>query len=440
MKLIYVVIDGMGDLPIEELGNRTPLEVAETPNMDFLAKRGKTGMMYTVGRGVAPESDVAVISILGYDPLKYSTGRGILEAFGAGVDVKDGDLALRCNFATLGVGNKIIDRRVGRDLTTEESGELSRAINKNVRLKSHSASFQFRNTVGYRGVLVIHSEKETLSSRITNTDPAYHRTEKFSVAETMVEMMPRKCEPLDKTDEAQTSAELVNEFTRESREILDEHKINRKRVADGRLKANTILMRDAGHRLPNFFSINERYNVEFVSLVDMPVERGISKLAGMHLVDLPHPSHDFKKDCILRARKLLDLLPVYDCFYIHIKGPDEPAHDGNAKLKAHFIAMIDKHFFGNLLNEARMGDNVICVTADHSTPCKLKAHSDDPVPIVISGDKVKEDDVNRFCERESKKGSLGILKHGSELMPILICSIKPVRMKDPWSNSRPQTS
>ncbi|MEM4244308.1 MAG: phosphoglycerate mutase, partial [Candidatus Bathyarchaeia archaeon] len=120
MKLIYIAIDGMGDLPIAELGNKTPLEAAETPNMDFLAKNGKTGLMYTVRRGIAPESDVAVISLLGYDPFKYSTGRGVIEAVGAGLNVADGDLALRCNFATLGQGRRIIDRRVARSLTTEE--------------------------------------------------------------------------------------------------------------------------------------------------------------------------------------------------------------------------------------------------------------------------------------------------------------------------------
>ncbi|MEM2479928.1 MAG: phosphoglycerate mutase, partial [Candidatus Bathyarchaeia archaeon] len=141
-KLIYVVIDGMGDLPIGELGNKTPLEFADTPNMDLLAKNGKLGLMYTVEKGVAPESDVAVISILGYDPYIYHAGRGPLEAYGAGLDFRDGDLALRCNFATLGEGRRIIDRRAGRDLTTEEASELAEAINRLVKLESHPAEFK----------------------------------------------------------------------------------------------------------------------------------------------------------------------------------------------------------------------------------------------------------------------------------------------------------
>src|SRR3972149_5618829 len=137
----------MGDLPIDALGDRTPLEAAETPNMDFLAKNGKTGLMYTVRKGVAPESDVAVISLLGYDPFKYSTGRGVIEAVGAGLDMKNGDLALRCNFATLGKGKEIIDRRVARTLKTDEATELSKAANEEVQLETCPATFEFRNTL-----------------------------------------------------------------------------------------------------------------------------------------------------------------------------------------------------------------------------------------------------------------------------------------------------
>ena len=419
-----MVIDGMGDLAIRELGNRTPLEAAETPNMDFLAKNGKTGLMYTVGKGIAPESDVAVISILGYDPFKYSTGRGILEALGADVVVNDGNLALRCNFATLGHGNEIVDRRAGRDLATEEATELSKAVNERVKLESYPVDFEFRNTIGHRGVLVIRSRKKSLSSKITNTDPAYSRMEDLGVAKTKIEMVLEECEPIEETEEAKISAKLVNEFTRKSHMILDEHTVNKKRAAEGKLKANVILARDAGHLLPKFFNIEEKYNVNFASLTDMPVERGISKLAGMHMVVFPPPSNDLKKDCILRVKKLLDMLPSYDCFYIHIKGPDEPGHDGKFELKKHLISVIDKYFLGRLLNRINLEDFIICVTADHSTPCKLKAHSDDPVPLLISGDKIEGDKVSKFSEKECRKGSLGILDHGTELMPKLTRLLK----------------
>lgn len=424
MKLIYVVIDGMGDLPIEELGNKTPLEAAETPNMDFLAKKGKTGLMYTVRKGIAPESDIAVISILGYDPFKYGTGRGILEAFGAGLTVKNGDLALRCNFATVDQKNKIIDRRAGRDLTMEEAANLSKAINDEVKLKAHPASFKFRNTIGHRAVLVMRSKEKPLSSKITNTDPAYLKVEGLGIANAEAKMILKKCKPMDETEEAKISAKLVNEFVRKSHVALDKHEINKKRLTNGKLKANIVLTRDAGHLLPNFFDINDRYGLRFVCLADMPIERGISKLAGMHLVDLPPPSHKLEKDCILRVKKLLDVMPLFDCFYVHIKGPDEPAHDGKADLKTKLIAIVDEYFLGKLLPKIKLEDYILCVTADHSTPCKLKAHSDDPVPLLVSGNKIKGDGAVRFSERECRKGSLGTLDSGTKLMPKLIAFLK----------------
>jgi 2,3-bisphosphoglycerate-independent phosphoglycerate mutase len=424
LKLIYVVIDGISDLPIEELGNKTPLGAADTPNMDFLAKIGKTGLMYTVGKGIAPESDVAVVSILGYDPFKYEVSRGVLEALGATLPVKDGDLALRCNFATLDLGNKIIDRRVGRSLTTEEATELAKVINEQIKLESYPANFQFKNTLGHRGVLVIKSKDKKLSGSITNTDPAYTRIKGIGVAEPEAEMVLKKCEPLEKTEEAKISANLVNEFTQKSTAILDEHKVNKKRIKEGKLKANVILVRDAGDRMPKFSHLNQQYGFNFVCLADMPVERGISKLAGMHLVDLPPQSKSLEKDCKLRVKKLLEVLPLYDCFYIHIKGPDEPGHDGNFILKTQLIATVDTHFIGNMLQKINLEDHIICVTADHSTPCKLKAHSDDPVPLLISGNKIRGDKVQKFSENECKKGELGVLLRGIELMPKLIMHLE----------------
>jgi len=424
LKLIYVIIDGMGDLPIKELGDKTPLEVAETPNMDLLAKNGKTGLMYTVEKGVAPESDVAVISILGYDPFKYSTGRGVLEAIGAGLTVNDGDLVLRCNFATLGRGKEIIDRRVGRNLTMEEATDLSKAANEKVKLESYPVDFEFKSTLGHRAVLVVKSRKKPLSSNITNTDPAYSRVEGLGIAEAKAEMLLKKCEPMDKTEEAKASANLVNEFTEKSHKVWDKHETNKRRAAEGKLKANVILTRDAGHLLPKFFSINEKYSVRFVSLTDMPVEKGISRLVGMHTVVIPPPTQDLKKDCELRVKQLLGLLSDYDCFYIHIKGPDEPGHDGDFNLKVNTISIIDKYFFGKLLPNLRAEEFVVCVTSDHSTPCELKAHSDDPVPVLISGDKIKADNLTKFSEKECKNGSLGILNRGTELMPKLISLIR----------------
>jgi len=420
LKLLYIVIDGLGDLPISELKGETPLGFAETPNLDELAGRGRLGLMYTVGKGIAPESDVAVISILGYDPSMYHVGRGPLEAFGAGLDMKDGDLALRCNFATLGANRKIIDRRVGRSLTTEEAAELSKAINREVKLESFPAEFEFKNTLGHRAVLVIKSKDVPLSAEITNTDPAYERVEGMGVAKAEFEMILKEAVPLEDTEGARRAAALVNEFTEKSHEVLDGHEINRRREAEGKLKANVILCRDAGNKVPKFFNISERYGVKFACLADMPVERGISRLAGMHLIDLPPPTKDVRADSAIRIRKLMENHGFFDCFYIHIKGPDEPGHDGDYRRKVEIIEQIDKFFFGDLLSKIDLEENLICVTADHSTPCTLKAHSDDPVPLLIAGGKVKPDGINRFSEEACKKGSLGVLSKGSDLIPLLM--------------------
>ncbi|MEM2081033.1 MAG: alkaline phosphatase family protein [Candidatus Bathyarchaeia archaeon] len=424
MKLIYIAIDGMGDLPIAELGNKTPLEAAETPNMDFLAKNGKTGLMYTVRRGIAPESDVAVISLLGYDPFKYSTGRGVIEAVGAGLNVADGDLALRCNFATLGQGRRIIDRRVARSLTTEEATELSKAANENITLESCPATFEFRNTLGHRAVLVFKGKGRCLSSKITNSDPAYTVINGIGVATPNVDMVLKESEPLDDTEEARNAAALVNEFTEKAHELWDDHPINQKRAAEGKLKANVVLSRDAGSQLPKFFNISERYTVRFAALADMHAERGIAHLAGMQASLLPPPSGDLEKDCELRVQKLLEILPSYDCFYIHLKGPDEPGHDGDCCKKAAVISAIDKFFFGRLLKEISLREHIICITSDHATPCTLKVHSDTPVPVLISGGKVNGDGASKFCEKTCARGSLGVIEHGYELMPKLMELLK----------------
>ena len=415
----------MGDLPIKSLGNKTPLETAETPNMDTLAKNGKIGLMYSVKKGVAPESDVAVISLLGYDPFKYSTGRGVIEAAGAGLNMKDGDLALRCNFATLGEGKTIIDRRVARSLSTEEATELSQAANEQVKLESYPATFEFKNTLGHRAVLLIKSKKKPLSSNITNSDPAYTIVNGLGVAKAEVEMVLQTCEPTDKTEASKVSASLVNEFIDKTHKLWDNHPVNLKRAAEGKLKANVVLTRDAGHLLPKFFNINKHYHVNFACLADMQAERGIAQLAGMDSTLLPPPSGNLQKDCEIRVKALLDILPKYDCFYIHLKGPDEPGHDGNCTLKTQIISAIDKYFFGPLLKQISLKDNLICITTDHATPCSLKVHSDTPVPVLISGDKIEGGGkAVKFSEKECAKGSLGTLDRGCELMPKLMEMLK----------------
>jgi 2,3-bisphosphoglycerate-independent phosphoglycerate mutase len=415
----------MGDLPIEALGNKTPLEVAQVPNLDSLAQIGQTGLMYTVKEGVAPESDAAVISLLGYDPFKYSPGRGVIEAAGAGLKMKDGDLALRCNFATLGIGKTILDRRVGRSLTTEEAIELTEAVNKEVKLTSYPAEFEFKNTLGHRAVLLIRSKAHPLSSRITNSDPAYTIINGIGVAQTNVDMVLKTSQPEDNTEAAKASADLVNEFIEKSHTLWENHPLNIQRAKEGKLKANVILTRDAGHMLPKFFNINHQYNVNFACLADMHTERGIAQLAGMDASLLPPPTPNLQSDLEIRVKALLQALPNHDCLYIHLKGPDEPGHDGNYKLKTDIISAIDKHFFGSLLKQIDLKDTLICVTSDHATPCAKKIHTDTPVAVLIAGGKTDNNrNSTRFSERECEKGSLGLIEHGYNLMPKLMELLK----------------
>jgi 2,3-bisphosphoglycerate-independent phosphoglycerate mutase len=415
----------MGDLPLKELNNLTPLEYAHTPNMDSLAKNGKTGLMYTVQKGFAPESDVAVISLLGYDPFKYSPGRGIIEVVAAGLKVENGDLALRCNFATLGQSKEILDRRVARTLTTQEAQDLSEEANKRVKLKSSEASFQFKNTIGHRAVLLIKNQDHSLSSKISNSDPAYKIVKGLGVAQTKVEMKLKKCKPLEESKAAKISANLVNEFIEKTHETWENHPINNKRTKEGKLKANVVLTRDAGHLLPNFFNINKKYNVNFAALADMHAEKGIAQLVGMSATLLPPPSADLEHDYKIRVKKLLETLCNHNCVYIHLKGPDEPAHDGDCYKKTKIISAIDKYFIGPLLNKISVDNYVICITSDHATPCSLKVHSDTPVPVLISGGMVSDSTKKqKFSERDCKKGSLGIITAGYNLLPKLIQYLK----------------
>ncbi|MFC1590706.1 alkaline phosphatase family protein [Candidatus Omnitrophota bacterium] len=419
-KLLYIVLDGLGDRPIKELSNKTPLAAARTPNMDALAPSGKMALVHTVGKGIAPESDIAVISILGYDAHKCYTGRGPLESFAEGLEVKDGDLAYRVNFATLGDGRKIIDRRVGRNLTTEEATVLSKEINEKVKLTD--AAFRFKNSVGHRGVLTIRSNKTPLSSEVTNTDPAYGKEGVFGVALTEFENLVKQCEPTPEgagLKGAIEAARLTNEFVEKSSIALNDSEINKKRIKEGKLSGNVILTRDGGDRLPEFPSIKEKFNLKMGCFVEMPVERGIALLTGMDIVELPLPSGDLEKDYTLRADKVIDAMEVYDSLYIHIKGPDEPAHDGNYRKKVESIEKIDRHFLGNLIPRITIKDTIIAITADHSTPCGIKAHSADPVPFVMLGGKIKGDGLLSFSESTCKSGSIGELM-GNQIMDLLV--------------------
>ncbi|MCM8781057.1 MAG: alkaline phosphatase family protein [Candidatus Omnitrophica bacterium] len=424
-KILYIILDGLGDLPIPQLNNKTPLESAITPHMDRLAQIGRTGLVYPVAKGIAPESDIAVISLLGYDAHMYYTGRGPLEAFAEGLMVNDGDLALRVNFATVEADGKTIkDRRVGRNLTTEEATTLAKEINSKVTLSG--ATFEFKNTIGHRGVLVIRGMRSKLSAWITNTDPAYDRQGVFGVAKEKFENKLAESIPMpgyEDSVEAKEAACLLNEFTLKSHRVLEDSLINKKRTAENKLSANIILSRDAGNHLPKFPSIEGLYNIRFGSFVQMPVERGIALLTGMTMIDVPSSTGHLDVDYPVWAKIALESIKKYDGVYVHIKGPDEPAHDGDFQKKKEIIELIDRFFFANLLSQLDMKEVVLTVTSDHSTVCAIKAHSQDPVPILLCGGNIKPDGSLSFSEKAAKLGSLGEIE-GRQIMSLLVKSAK----------------
>lgn len=417
-RVLYVILDGLGDQPVPRLGDRTPLEAAPTPHLDRLADEGRQGTVITVGKGIAPESDVAVMAILGYDPLRYHAGRGPLEALGTGLRFGDGDLALRGNFATLGAGWTIIDRRVGRNLTSEEARGLAEAVNAELRLRQAPAEFEVRATIGHRCVVVFYPRDGRLSGKISNTDPAYARLEGLGISRADPGNEVEECRPLDDSAEAWTAAELVNEFTRKSREIMDGHPVNRRRREQGKMPGNVILVRDAGDHLPQVPSMRERFGIDFGCFVEMPVERGIAHLLGMRIVEVPPGGQDREAAYRAWAHRAAEELNRQGGLYLHLKGPDEPGHDGDCEAKRDVVALIDRAFFGELLPRITLDDVIVAVTADHATPCALKGHSADPVPLLLSGGGIKPDATRAFGEREAAQGDLG-LRFGVDIMPLL---------------------
>lgn len=396
MKIGYVLLDGCGDRPDPKLNFTTPLESAKTPNLDNIAGQSKLGRVTTVGRGISPESDIAVFNMLGYSFEKGYPGRGVVESVGAGVLFKDGDLALRSNLASV-KGRRIIDRRAGRNVAEAEAKAFERELNE---IKLDGADFEYRSTVSYRGVLVIRAEKK-LSAAITNTDPAYARVRGFGAAvktgksDAVLESIPESKEP-----KAKMAAELVNEFMRKSLKVLSGSRTNSRRVSAGKMPANCVLLRDAGDHLPVVPSFEEKYGMKGTALVEMPAEVGIAKLLGMKMVVLKD-RNDMKRKAATFRRELRDGVVVY----VHIKGPDEFGHDRDVVGKRKSIEVIDRDFFPSALEA--LTDSKLGISCDHATPCSLGMHSSDPVPLLITTR--RNSDHMRFTEKNAKKGSLGLM-------------------------------
>ncbi len=399
------MLDGVGDLPHPDLAGKTPLEAATTKNMDMLAKNGIMGQVISVGKGIAPESDIAVFNMLGYK-FQHSdyAGRGVIEAIGIGIDFKDGDLALRGNFATLDDEGKIIDRRAGRRIEREDVEKISKEIEKEIKFSNPNTTVAVAPTVGHR-VTVRLRDSKPLSSEISNTDPAYARVDGMGIAKAVSDFMKiEKCIPLEQTENAANAANLVNEFTKQSLEIMKKSDVNKQRSQKNKKLLNSILLRDAGNKYPNVKPINDLHSMNFSCIVDMPVEIGISNILKMKAFNAGGLT-DYEE----KARVAAQAMDTENAIYVHLKGPDEFGHDGDAIGKMKNIEEIDERFFGTLLDHVDVSKIAIMISADHSTPSIHKGHSDDPVPLLISGNMITNDDTQRFTETEAKKGAIGLI-------------------------------
>ena len=403
--MVYVLLDGVGDLPHPNLVGKTPLDAASTPNLDRLAKNGTMGQVITVGKGIAPESDIAVFNMLGYK-FKHDdyAGRGVVEAIGIGIDFKDGDLALRGNFATLNDDRVIIDRRAGRNIEKQDTEAVSNEIEEKIKFSDENATAIITPTIGHRLVIRIRSDC-TLSSNISNTDPAYGRVDGMGIARAVTDFLKiEKCLPLDEESHTKLASKLVNELTEQSLDIMKKSKVNERRKENDKKLLNGILLRDAGNIYPKVTPINDLHSMKFSCIVDMPVEIGISKILKMKTYDAGGRT-DYEE----KAKVAAKAMDEQNAVYVHLKGPDEFGHDGDAQGKMENIEEIDKRFFGTLLDNIDSSKVAVIVSADHSTPCINKGHSADPVPLLISGDMVTNDDTQRFTEIEAKKGRIGLI-------------------------------
>jgi 2,3-bisphosphoglycerate-independent phosphoglycerate mutase len=405
VRIVYVLLDGIGDLPNPALNQLTPLEAAYTPNLDSLARKGAMGRVISVGKGIAPQSDIAVFNMLGYSFRDGSyVGRGVIESIGCNIDFRDGDLALRGNFATIDEKLKIVDRRAGRKIGPDEAAAVCKTLRENIKFTDSRGSLALEPTVAHRVVIRLRRDGLTLSDKITNTDPAYDKVDGMGIAKsTNADMYVQKSEPQDNSEESKVAAGMLNEFTTQTIRILKDHPVNTSRVAAGKKPMNCILARDSGNRYPKVMPIMQRHGIEVGCIVDMPVEIGISKVLKMQMFrggDI----NDYEE----KARAAAKSLSKVNAIYVHIKGPDEFGHDGDARGKKRNIEDIDKRFFGTLIDELK-DYTAIVVSGDHSTPCTIGGHSDDPVPLLVSGPRVRQDGSARFTESYARQGSLGLV-------------------------------
>jgi 2,3-bisphosphoglycerate-independent phosphoglycerate mutase len=396
-KILFIVLDGISDRPCPELGGTTPLAAARTPVLDKLAAEGICGIMDTIAPGIRPGSDTAHLALLGYDPHRYYTGRGPLECEGSGIHMEPGMIGFRCNYATVSKEGIVLDRRAGR---IHDTAALSMAIQDGVDLSEFGVEFTFRSGAGHRAALAL--KGRGLGHCVSSNDPKVEGVKPLTVT------------AVKKGAEHEKTAAICNEFVKQSTRILFDHPINRDRLKKGLNPANIVLMRGAGE-MGNFEPFEQKYGLSGSVIAAASLITGIGRAVGLEHVPVPGITGSQDSNIAGKIAAAEKELETKDFVLVNIKGADESGHDGLAEQKRNFIEKIDAVLEPLLACR----DCIIIICGDHSTPCTIKDHSADPVPVIIRGEGVRMDDVVRFDEYSCAKGGLSRIT-GPVLMPIAL--------------------
>ena len=390
MKLIVLLGDGMADLPLEVLGGRTPLQAAEKPNMDRLARQGRSGLARTVPEGFAPGSDVANLSVLGYDPAECYTGRAPLEAAAMNVYLGPDDIAFRCNFVTIEEG-LMKDYSAGH-ISTEEGRELIDSLAPLIPGR------KLYPGVSYRNLLVLQA-----GGKAECTPP--HDISGRPVAE----HLPRG-----------QDSELLRFLMEAARPVLEKHPVNRRRIAAGKRPANAIWLWGQGPA-PHMPSFAKKYGLSGAMISAVDLLKGIGRYAGLEVIDVPGATGNIDTNYQGKVDAALDSLKSRDYVYLHIEAPDEAGHEGEIDLKVKAIELFDEKVVGPVLQglEERGEDWRVLLMPDHATPIAIKTHSSDPVPFTIAGRDIEPDGVESFDELAAQRGGYGLVQ-ATELLGMMI--------------------
>lgn len=394
-KILIIIMDGLGDRAVKSLDHRTPLQCARKPNLDWFAANGCSGTMDVIAPGVRPGSDTSHLALLGYDPYEVYTGRGPFEAAGVGLVGKAGDVAFRCNFATVDAQMNVVDRRAGR-IKEPDTVELAKALDG---MMLGDIRAVVKEATEHRAVLML--QGEGLSPHVSDADP-------HALA------VVHRSEPL--RPEAVRTAEAVNEFVRRSYEVLEQHPVNRRRVAEGLLPANILLPRGAGV-FPDIRPFPEKYGLTASGVAGVSLIRGICRVCGLEVVEPAGCTGGTDTDMEAKACAALRELERKDFVLMNVKASDVSSHDGDPRRKIEIIERLDG--MARTIREGIPPGTVVALAADHCTPVERGDHSGDPVPLTIYVENSIRDGVTSYDEVSCARGALGRIR-GKDLMPILL--------------------